>query len=436
MIKKLLIYLPYIILIGMGLYYIVTTVPYVRYWVDDFCSATFLRDNGYFGAQIGWWKTWTGRYSYIAFLDFFELIGPWVIRVLPILLLAGLVLTTIPLFFSNVIFASLFVILTLINAPNIIQSFYWQTGSLNYTIPFIFLNLFLVRLVSKKEKRGVIIPFLFMFVAGGFSESFAVAALVFLIFVLGIVLVINPKDKKEKMKIAVAGIAGITISLIIMLLAPGNAARGLSVTKPESLLFVMKSTILATKWYLLRFLSIKTFLSSLVVILTATYLFSRKFIVRSKKIIYIMLITALASVSVTMAVMGSGYYSMSIIPPERTLFIITSLILYCFFIFSVCLVTLLNNLLNKKFLSKISWIFIILNIVFSSLVGVSVWKDWSKVRTEVKNYAISWDEEVKNLPTIHNIKSVGGLDNFSDNNGWVASCVAGYYDLKGLNIIE
>lgn len=197
MVKKVFIYLPYILLVSLGFYFIFTTSPNVRYWADDFCSATFLRDNGFWGAQVGWWKSWTGRYSAVFFTDIFELIGPWVVRFLPILLLALLIISARKIFFGNIIFASLFVILVLINSPNIIQSFYWQTGSLNYTIPFIFMNFFLGILISKRKKLSIPLSFFLMFVAGGFSEAFALSAAVLLTFIILALFLIDPKDKKN-----------------------------------------------------------------------------------------------------------------------------------------------------------------------------------------------------------------------------------------------
>ena len=434
MTKKALVILPAIALIVVGIYFIIATSPFVRYWVDDFCTAATLNKIGFWNTQISTWNAWTGRYSATATIALFELIGPSVVKILPAILLALLVLSAIPLFSSNIIFAFLFIIIILINSPNIIQSFYWQTGSLNYTVPFIFLNLFLACLVFKRRKYFISLAFMLMFIAGGFSESFALAMAVFLFFVILGILIINPKEKKKYIIIAGAGLLGVLVSLVIMSIAPGNAIRGLFVTKPESIAFVIKSTLLTTKWYLLRFLSIKTFLASLVVILSATIFFSKKYILSLKKIIMLMMGSILTTVFVIAAVIGSGFYSMSIIPPERTLSIVTYMILFCFFIFSVLLNSLLNKYLNKRALSNVFWLVVALNLVFSGLIIASIWKNWSKVRLDISTYAVTWDREVKNLPEIKNINAVGGLDNFTDNKGWVASCLADYYGYGSVKI--
>lgn len=168
MFKRFLIYFTYLVFISICLYFIITTSFYVRYWVDDFCSAVFLRNNGFIGAQIGWWKSWTGRYSAVFFTDLFESMGPWVVRILPLVLFSLLVLTSRVIFFKSIIFSVVFILLVLINAPNIIQSFYWQTGSLNYTIPFVFLNAFLSLLILRENKRRFLLGFILLFIASGF----------------------------------------------------------------------------------------------------------------------------------------------------------------------------------------------------------------------------------------------------------------------------
>ena len=75
----------------------------------------------------------------------------------------------------------------------------------------------------------------------------------------------------------------------------------------------------------------------------------------------------------------------------------------------------------------------------------SVISYWQGVYTEVKSYAIVWDSEEKNLPaeikngkvpTMKNISPVGGLDSFTDNGGWVASCLAGYLKLPNVKIVK
>ena len=437
MFKRFLIYFPYLVFISICLYFIVTTSFYVRYWVDDFCSAVFLRNNGFVGAQIGWWKSWTGRYSAVFFTDLFESMGPWVVRILPLVLFSLLVLTSRVIFFKSIIFSVVFILLVLINAPNIIQSFYWQTGSLNYTIPFVFLNAFLSLLILRENKRRFLLGFILLFIASGFSEAFALSLLVFIFLVIASLYILKLDGLKSRLKFAISGFLGVLVSLFLMSLSPGNDARSLTVTKPESLVFVVKSSVLATKWYLLRMASLKPFLYSLLIIFASTLFFAKKMKIDPKKTVLILVFALANIVFSTMAVIFSGYYSMSIIPPERTLFIVFYFVLFSFYVISLSLFGLFNYYFSSDFIKKKIFVLILfLNFFAIFFLTRSVFSHWLSVRSEIANYAVSWDREVKNLPEIKNIKPVGGLDSFTDNKGWVSSCVAAYYGFEKLKIVD
>lgn len=421
---KVLFYLPTFSIVLVGFYLIVSTSLYVRYWVDDFCSAAFLKDNGFWGAQLGWWKSWTGRYSAVFFTSLFELVGPWVVRFLPIFLFLLLVFTSY-LILKNFLISALFVILVFINSPNIIQSFYWQTGLLNYTAEFVFLNIFLVFLLFKK-RASLIFPFLFTFIAGGFSEAFALGSIPFFLC-LGVALHFFYREKRDKkLKVWIAGLLGILFSLFLMSLSPGNATRSEFVTRPESFSFVARSTFLATRWYLLRMFSINTFVYSLFVAFLTIFLFFREVKLNLRDGFLFSFIFFIGGIFSVMLVIFSGFYSMSILPPERTLFLAVTLFLYSFFASSFFIVGVVNKFFNSK-IKIILNLALFLNLFFSLILFFDFYPHWVKIRKEIRDYAIVWDVEVKNLPEIGNIKPVGGLDSFTDNKGWVFSCIAKYY---------
>lgn len=433
MIKKILAFLPGVVLIVTVFYFVVTTIPFIRYWVDEFCTAAILRDEGFFRSQITWWNSWTGRYSFVAAHNIFEVLGAWTVRVTPLVTLPLLIASIIPALFGNVFLGVIFVIIAVINAPNITQTFYWQMGSLNYLGPIIFLNLFLSLLLIKKKVK-LFFPFLTLFIAGGFSEPFAVSQLVLLSIIFLGILVVKPKDKAQKLKIVAAGLMGTALSIFIMLLSPGTAVRQAGMTHPESLWFVVKSTLLTTKWYLLRMLSVKPFVYSLIVIFSSVFLFGKKLNIKKPQAIEIMIFSALSAIFTTMAVMASGYYSMSIIPPERTLFIAIYMNLLSFLVFSFT---------ARRFLKdSLFWGIVILNIVAVALLFPSVVSHLTFVRSEIKDYATNFDKLETTLKSgrgkeeiaIHNVKSVGELDSFTDNGGWVASCLGRYYKIGSVKI--
>jgi len=394
--KKLNWYIiaPILILLGVSSYYVLTTSSWVRFWADDFCSSVLLRNNGYWQSQLIWWKGWTGRYSYIAFLDFFELFGLAGAKVLPLIQYLLLLIASFPYSLLSIFF--------LINSPNIIQSFYWMTGSLNYTAPFIFLNLFLALLLFKNKKYFTVLGFILLFIATGFSESFGVANVIFLLLLLLVFY------KKGKNKTIIYGLAATVLSLGLMYLAPGNAVRSATVSHPASLYELIKDTFMYSKWYLIHLFYIKTFVISVLTIITGAFVFldaKRKYFEYPKLVIQRALEFIIA---VTLAVVGLTYQAMNWEPPERVMSIVNDYIIIAVIIFSIALFQLINKYIPKRLST-------ILFIVFILLLSYRVHVDWSKVRTELKNSAES-----------ATYVAVGKLDGLTDNKGWVASCIMEY----------
>ncbi len=381
-------------------YYILTTSSYVRFWADDFCSSVLLRNNGFIKSQIIWWNGWTGRYSYIAFLDLFELIGLTGAKLLPLI---QIVIFSIPLIIVMGVAGLLFISIFLVNSPNIIQSFYWMTGSLNYFAPFVFLNFYLLLLFKPLKKYSLFLGAILLIIATGFSEAFGIANLLLLSF-LYIVL----PDAKRKKLIAV-GFFATVLSLGFMYLAPGNSVRSATVSHPESLYMLIKSTFVYSKWWLVHLLYIKTFVVSILTIIASAFVFLKpkhKYFKNPKLVI---LLSFGFMISVTLAVVGLTYQAMNWEPPERVMNIVNNMIILGTIFFAFASFQLTNKFIPK---AVTNFIFVLLVLVLTYFVN----KDWSKIKNELKTSAES--------PTY---LSVGKLDGLEDNKGWVKSCIIEYY---------
>jgi len=389
-----------LVLFGVSTYYVLHSIYYVRLWADDFCSSVLLRNNGFIKSQIIWWNGWTGRYSYIAFLDLFELVGLTGAKLLPLI---QIVIFSIPIIIVMGVAGLLFIPIFLVNSPNIIQSFYWMTGSLNYFAPFVFLNLYLLLLFKPLKKYSLFLGVLLLIIATGFSEAFGIANLLFLSF-LYIVL----PDSKSKKQIAF-GFFATVLSLGFMYLAPGNSVRSATVSHPESLFILIKSTLVYSKWWLVHLLYIKTFVISILTIIASAFVFLKpkhKYFKNPKLVI---LLSFGFMVSVTLAVVGLTYQAMNWEPPERVMSIVNNMIILGTLVFSIALFQLTNKFI-PKIVTNISFAVLVLSLTFF------VNKDWSKVKNELKSSAES--------PTY---LSVGKLDGLEDNKGWVKSCIIEYY---------
>ncbi len=415
------IYFAIVAVFAVSIYYILTTVPFVRLWADDFCSSVFLRNNGYFNSQIMWWKGWTGRYSYIAFLDFVELFGLTGAKILPILLV---LLFTIPALLMAGSFGLLFAPIILVNSPNIIQSFYWMTGSLNYFAPFVFLNFYLLLLFKplKNKKYNYILSFLLLFIAAGFSEAFGLANILFLVLLFFVFTNTNSR------KLIAVGIFATILSLGLMFLAPGNAARSATVSHPESLIELIKSTLVYSKWYLVHLFYIKSFVISVLSILTASFVFLKtkvKYFENPKLVIASSFVFMIA---VTLSVVGLTYQAMNWEPPERVMSIVNNFILMSIVFGSMALFQIVGSKV-PKLVSKILFIVAMVFLIYQ------LNNDWSNVRKEMSDYANNWDRvdeilissDKAKAVSVPNIQSVGKLDGFTENKGWVLGCIKAYY---------
>ena len=426
--KNPFILIPTLILFGIVSYYVFTTSSYVRFWADDFCSSVFLRNNGYWQSQILWWKSWTGRYSYIAFVDLVFMGGLAAMKILPSILFVSFLLPLV--FLIGFVPSALFSVIFLLNSPNIIQTFYWTTGSLNYFAPFVFLNFYLLILFQPFVKYSSILSFVLLFVSTGFSEAFGVANLLFLVFLLFVL------PKKNNKRLISIGLVATILSLGMMYLSPGNAVRSSLVSHPSSLLNLVVDTFKYSKWYLIHLLHIKSFVISVMVIISGAFIYlesGKKYFNNPKRVLFLSFTFIFL---VTLTVVGLTYQAMNWEPPERVMSIVTNFIILATVIMSVSIFQLVHKLLPKmlpKLIFLISLIFLTYQLNY----------DWTKVKLEISDYAQKWDKveqvliDSKNSDEVKvpNIKMIGKLDGFTDNKGWIMGCIKAYYE-TGEIIVE
>lgn len=470
--KQNVFILPLLLFFAVATYYIVTTSFSVRYLADDFCSAAVQNKYGFWGAQKYWWNTWSGRYSYNFMVHIFELLGEWVIKIIPLLIYLGLFLSMLPIFLvifnfnrykflKSVLLANFLIVVILINAPNIAQSFYWQSGVLTYSIPFIFFNLFLTNtyLVGKNILKNtgkvniVLFSFILTFIGSGFVETFAVAQTVFIVLMIIGSFIIKFPGRARVRKVLFAGLLGSIVSLVVMVMSPGVGARQATITQAESLIFILKSTLLGAKWYLQRFLSIKTSIYSLVVLFSLIYYsvsefykrMGEKINIKIKNLFITTVLSVVSAIFTTISVFAVSYYTMSYLPPERALFIVIYFIITAFVAFSISVSLIINVLLKNKqtILNKIN---ILLYLTFITLLFHSFYSHWDILRYRMEDYAYHWDIQEQEIYrqkndgsshiVIEYIKPVGGVDGFIENEEWVSACAAAYYQVDEIRAVE
>jgi hypothetical protein len=194
-----------------------------------------------------------------------------------------------------------------------------------------------------------------------------------------------------------------------MYLAPGNAVRSATVSHPESLSELIKSTLIYSRWYLIHLLYIKTFVISILTIITTPFVFLKPKTTYFEKPKIVIFLSLGFIVAATLAVVGFTYQAMNWEPPERVMSIAMNMIIYGSIIASVALFQIYGKFI-PNILSKIVFTILVILLTFQ------VHTDWGRVKIELKNSAES-----------STYVAVGKLDGLDDNKGWVKSCIIEYY---------
>ncbi|HEX7394298.1 MAG TPA: DUF6056 family protein [Anaerolineaceae bacterium] len=224
-----------------GLAYLGT---FTRFHADDFCMAADAAQFGLAGMLVKWYTAWTGRFMFILGTGFFSLGGPTLASWLPALAeaawLALLSWAILPLIRRAqwphprllAVASSGLALLVLFSAtPNLFQSFFWQDGLVNYSLPLIGLTInagIILRAWTSKSNLLAVVAavFILAFVCGGFTEAFIAMQVTFFgLALLAVFGIGRQEDSRRLCPILAAALAGSLIAMLIVLAAPGNQVR-------------------------------------------------------------------------------------------------------------------------------------------------------------------------------------------------------------------
>ena len=221
---------------------------YGRLLGDDYCSIYIGGRLGLFRSVWYWYINWHGGFSASVmdwflsatgaqFLryDVFLFLFAWLIILFFVFKKVLSIVTTAKIIFLvPLVFASLQIVVILLMSPDLSQSLFWWGGVRAYLSPLIwnalYVLLFLEFIRWTPDRIHFIIwcsvSFLLSFISGGFSEVFTPVQVVafvgasFISWWMG-----GFKFKDRVFAFLVAGLVGACLSLIVMVLAPGNANR-------------------------------------------------------------------------------------------------------------------------------------------------------------------------------------------------------------------
>ena len=209
---------------------------------DDYAALKPVQTHGFLGAQIAWYRGWTGRWSYSLLDSLVGFLGPASPRFMPVVLLTlwfaatawaiyrMLSISRRTFWAKVVLFAGFLTFGTLETAPNIYQSLYWQTSALTHFVPLIPLSLFVgvvCRPASEaRNKLQLTCAGMLTFIAGGFSDVYVVVQSCGLILAILAVTILAGEDFKSRIRpFLIAGLVGALAALAVVAGAPGNSGR-------------------------------------------------------------------------------------------------------------------------------------------------------------------------------------------------------------------
>ncbi len=265
---------------------------FTRYISDDFCEAIRVNSSSPVNAVIerylgGQWRA-ADRFSNLLFVGASESLGPnnvpiaaagmillWVAALIWIVYGIQKIAALEWSFLLTSFLAALLAFFTILQAPNLFQTFYWRSGMATHFAPVVFLCLlagYILQYVCH-SKGGppkiwiTMLVFLVAFMIGGFSEPPTALMIVALgLIVAGLSLFGRGTSRRPALILTIATLAGAVAAMAVMFFSPANALHSEVVTSPN-LLTVLERTLRFTWQFMLdtlKVLPLPTLISILV----------------------------------------------------------------------------------------------------------------------------------------------------------------------------
>ena len=254
-----------IVTFGMALILYAYLGFFSRYYADDFCLTGGFLTSGFWKSQISLYTAWSPSFTGTFLQNLSEFFGRSAIQAWTALVV---VLWTSALTWAIVqasrvtrlkvptglalLLAEVLVFFTILEAPQQYQSFYWRIGLVGYTLPLVFLT-FLIGLIFNQLRKadpghlpwgGSAACAALAFFAGGFSITYVILQTGLLALALiAVWLAIRPPSRRNSRMLVGATLAGSLLSLLVVVLAPGNAVRLSAMPTPPHLFPLIRMAV-------------------------------------------------------------------------------------------------------------------------------------------------------------------------------------------------
>jgi hypothetical protein len=424
-----------------------------RYLADDYCTAIYAHRLGVLRAAWFWYLNWSGRFSASILDAVVASMNPRAIAVVVPFTIVIWLMILIVFFWTllrplrNRLLASLALACTslftlFVLAPDIRQSLYWGQG-MRSVVPPLMMGTIQVLLFDRLRSRKwsglqlglwIVLSFIWSFLAGGFSETYAVFQLAALLLSLLIVLILKGFRFSNTLMFLVSGFLGAMTALIIIILAPGNAERQSFLPAPPGLAGIFAISIKSYLLYLVHLVDSPAKLFAIVGLFGLAAMVGAQYPqkINSRPVLVIpALIFGLMYICFPPAA-----YGLSDAPPARTLMIPT----YFFLIGLVVTGAVCGNVLADKqslLISKFVPSLVIVSVALAaSIHAIHLYQS----KPEFVEYATHWDQvEAQIIQSQENgekqvlipvIQNWAHLNTPNDNpKFWVNVCMSAYYGI-------
>jgi hypothetical protein len=430
---------------------------------------------GFWKAQVNLYTTWSPDFVRMFFISVSELFGHSSIRAWPALTILAFTLASFWMIHEiskslllnlskwfEILLAELIVLFTLIEAPNQFQILYWRIGLVSYTVPMVFFPiltgalLFCARkVIPQRNPFGcMLVCALVAFMGGGFSETYVTLQTSMIGLAMLFVLAWVKNQERRKWMLLLSGaLAGSLLSMLIIIVAPGNANRiALMPAHPDFFSLAHMSIVNA---FLFTYTYLKTNSFLIVILLSLTMLIAYTHFTVNKNtlrlrpttlVLTIFLAPVIAFILVIAVCIPSAYAESSM-PDGRVLveavFILILMIMVEGFFVGASL-SQLHQLSDDPVPLKLELFSAVLMAAILVYPLYDTYRTYQKI-PEYRALSITWDRQDAKIRaarlsgefivTIKGFNVPGNLAEFQvDPGNWVNQCAASFYDVDQIKV--
>jgi hypothetical protein len=441
---------------------------------DDFCTAGWLHQLGFWGSQAYWYQHWSGRFSFSFVMTASQLPGfsltPWMPALLLALLLAALVwcfgrLTNalgVELGLGGrVLSSSLLLAWTVAVAPDMYQSFLWHTGLVTYTLPLILGAVLAGWLVQQSGPgarpgfwRRAALPFALAFAAGGFSETYVAVQTAAIALALAYWLLAERRRGHLGAAAPIASaLLGSLLAAAVIWVAPGNGVRQGLLAAPAPLVQVIRDSFFHAylfaaqiKNHQLGWLAL-TLLVALVLGWGGSNRdlgWVNRIVQQPLRAALVLLALPLVSLLLVAAVMAPSAYALRSYPDGRVVMIAGFLVAA-----QVVLWGLMAGAFARRLVEAAPWlqvvqsVALVLALITAAFLAAAFVQRVAPVAVDAGQFAVRWDGRDRQLRSAApangpiaaaSLTHMGGLAELArDADFWVNRCVANAYNVGSVH---